>query len=107
MQEGRSGIEYKHLSLEELQALGKRSSEGDLDARETLILSHLGLVNLVLQEYTGKGTDTEDLYQEGCYGLILAVDNYDYRRGTRLSTYAVYWIRKRMKRGKMKYGRTA
>jgi len=93
-----TGMEYKQLSLEEIQTLGKQCAEGDLAAREKLILSHLGLINLIMQEFIGKGTEIDDLYQEGCYGLIQAVDNYDYLRGTRLSTYASYWIRKRMKR---------
>lgn len=93
-----SGMEYKEMSLEELQVLGKQCAEGDLEAREKLILSHMGLIHVILSEYIGKGTEAEDLFQEGCYGLIQAVDHYDYRRDTRLSTYAGYWIRKRMKR---------
>lgn len=93
-----TGMDYKEMSLEELQTLGKLCAEGDLAAREKLILSHIGLVHMILSEYIGKGAEAEDLFQEGCYGLILAVDHYDYSRGFRLSTYAGYWIRKRMKR---------
>lgn len=84
------------LSKEEWRSLGKRNAAGDLEARETLILSHMNLVSKILPLYRGQGVDDEDLFQEGCYGLIEAVDRYDPDRGALLSTYASYWIKKRM-----------
>lgn len=39
-----------------------------------------------------------DLVEEGAIGLMKAIDNYDYRRGTRFSTYASYWIRQSLTR---------
>lgn len=88
--------EYNNLTREELAALGKRSAEGDLAARNTLILAHMDLVDQILPLYGGQGVDDEDLFQEGCYGLIEAVDRYDYTKDVLLTTYATHWIRKRM-----------
>lgn len=84
------------LSPEELYDLGRRSAEGDLSARETLILSHLPLVNKLVSRFKGRGVDYDDLYQEGCCGLIEAVIRYDYTRGTSLAAYAYHWINKRL-----------
>lgn len=88
--------ERKNYTMEELASLGKRSAEGDLAARNELVLSHMYLVEQILPQFRGKGVDADDLFQEGCYGLIEAVDRYDYTKGIRLSTYAAHWIRKRM-----------
>lgn len=85
------------LSLDECLELGRRCAEGDLAARERLIVSHLYLIDDVLFTFENKGVDTEDLFQEGCYGLLRAVDLYDYKRGVRFNTYAVHWIRKFMR----------
>lgn len=87
----------KKMSLEECLELGRRCSEGDLEARETLILSHMYLVDDVLFPFLNKGVDTNDLFQEGCLGLLKAVDLYNYKRGVLFSTYAVHWIKKQMR----------
>lgn len=84
------------LSPEELYDLGRLSAEGDLSARETLILSHLPLVNKMVSRFMNRGVDYDDLYQEGCCGLIEAVIRYDYTRGTSLAAYAYHWINKRL-----------
>ena len=41
----------------------------------------------------GAGVSQADLFQEGCVGLIVAVERFDYARGFRFSTYALFWIR--------------
>lgn len=87
---------FTDLSPEELYDLGQRSSEGDLSARETLILSYLPLVKRLVYKFLGRGVDYDDLYQEGCCGLIEAVTRYDYTRGTPLGAYAYHWINKRL-----------
>lgn len=87
----------ERMSLEECLDLGRRSSEGDPEARETLILSHIYLIESILAEFCNKGADPDDLFQEGCYGLLKAVDLYDYKKGVLFSTYAVHWIRKQMR----------
>ena len=84
------------LSPEELHDLGRRSAEGDLSARETLILSHLPLVKKMVSRFMNRGVEYDDLYQEGCCGLIEAVIRYDYTRGTSLAAYAYHWINKRL-----------
>ena len=86
------------LSQEEVYDLGRRSAEGDLSARETLILAHLPLVKKLADKFKGRGVDYDDLYQEGCYGLIEAVIRYDYTRGTPLGAYAYHWINKRLRK---------
>ena len=62
--------------------------------REALILEHLPLVEKLVRQYAWEGVDKEVLYQEGCYGLILAVDRYVPTKGASLSTFSVYYIRK-------------
>lgn len=74
--------------------LAKRSEAGDLAAREQLILDHLWLIERSIVPYLNKGVPREDLYQEACYGLILAVDKYDWRKDVQLSTYASFHIKK-------------
>ena len=55
--------------------------------------ANLGLVGLVTRSFAGSGTPNPDLFQEGCLGLITAVQRFDHRRGLRFSTYALYWVR--------------
>lgn len=81
---------------EEEHQLAIQAMNGDRKARETLILNHLSLVRRILSSYRGKGTPDDVLFQEGCYGLILAVDHYDPDKGASLSTYATYYIKKYM-----------
>lgn len=51
------------------------------------------------KRFTGSGLQLVDLIQEGTLGLIRAVDRYDWRRGCRFSTYAMWWIRQSVQRG--------
>ena len=55
--------------------------------------ANLGLVGAVLAPYVRAGMQVADLFQEGCLGLIAAVERFDHRRGVRFSTYATYWVR--------------
>lgn len=71
---------------EELIAL---SQAGDERAREQLITENTGLIWSVARRFTGRGTETEDLYQLGCLGFLKAVDGFDLAFGTQFSTYAV------------------
>ena len=62
--------------------------------REEMVRAHLRLVVAIAKKYRGQSSlDFSDLIQEGNLGLIRAVEKYDYRRGVKLSTYAVWWIR--------------
>lgn len=82
------------LSADEEQSLARGMRSGEDRARERLIVSNLRLVAKIAQEYTDVGLSLMDLIQEGNLGLIQAVDRFDPERGFRLSTYAVWWIRR-------------
>lgn len=72
--------------IEELIAL---SQAGDENARAQLVTENTGLIWSVARRYTGRGTETEDLFQLGCLGFLKAVDGFDLNFGTQFSTYAV------------------
>lgn len=62
---------------------------GDELAREELILQNTGLIWSVARRFSGRGTETDDLYQLGCLGFLKAVEGFDLEYGTQFSTYAV------------------
>lgn len=65
---------------------------GDKGARDELINGNLRLVLSVIQRFTNRGENPDDLFQVGCIGLIKAIDNFDVTQGVRFSTYAVPMI---------------
>ena len=71
----------------------RRLEEAGDRARQQLVAANLGLVGSVAARYAGGGVALADLFQEGCVGLIVAVERFDHRRGVRFSTYASYWVR--------------
>jgi RNA polymerase primary sigma factor len=80
------------ISTEEEVALAKRIERGDPVAKRKLVQANLRLVVHVAKRYTGKGAEFLDLVQEGNLGLLKAVEKFDYRRGYKFSTYAIWWI---------------
>ncbi|SBW05024.1 RNA polymerase sigma-G factor [uncultured Eubacteriales bacterium] len=82
----------KVLKNEETTALLKRVKEGDMDAREQLIAGNLRLVLSVIQKFTNRGENVDDLFQVGCIGLIKAIDNFNTDLDVRFSTYGVPMI---------------
>jgi RNA polymerase primary sigma factor len=74
--------------------------------REQIIRSHLRLVIAIAREYRGRGLPFMDLIQEGNLGLEKAVDRFDYRRGNRLSTFAIWSIDSAISRGLANKART-
>jgi RNA polymerase primary sigma factor len=82
------------LSAEQERDLARGVRGGDQSSRERLIVCNLRLVAKIAQEYSDVGLPLLDLIQEGNLGLIQAVDRFDPERGFRLSTYAVWWIRR-------------
>lgn len=67
-------------------------------ARQRMIQCNFFLVVSIAKKYANQGFGLLDLIQEGNMGLIRAADKFDYRRGTRFSTYATYWIRQNISR---------
>ncbi len=94
------------LTAEEEFDLGKKISEGDQEALDTLVCSNLRLVVAVAKKYRGRGLDFLDLIQEGNLGLIKAAEKYDYTRGFRFSTYATWWIKQSISRAITNQSRT-
>ena len=80
------------LKNEEAQALLERAKAGDKAAREELISGNLRLVLSVIQKFSGRGENVDDLFQVGCIGLIKAIDNFDVSQNVRFSTYGVPMI---------------
>lgn len=82
----------KVLKNEETQALLLRAKAGDKQAREELISGNLRLVLSVIQRFTNRGENADDLFQVGCIGLIKAIDNFNTDLDVRFSTYGVPMI---------------
>ncbi|MBE6747168.1 MAG: RNA polymerase sporulation sigma factor SigG [Ruminococcaceae bacterium] len=82
----------KVLKEEEKMSLLRKSREGDTRARDELISGNLKLVLSVIQRFSNKNENPDDLFQVGCIGLIKAIDNFDLSQNVRFSTYAVPMI---------------
>lgn len=82
----------KVLKEAEKIELLKKVRSGDTDSREKLINGNLRLVLSVIQRFSSRGENSDDLFQVGCIGLIKAIDNFDISQNVRFSTYAVPMI---------------
>lgn len=89
---------YDLLSREEEVMLAQKIEKGDNSARQKMIASNLRLAIYIAKKYQNKGCSLEDLIQESSIGLIKAVDRFDWRKGFKFSTYAVWWIRQAVQR---------
>ena len=90
------------LTLDEEVALAKAIEEGGekgVMARKTLIEANLRFVMYCAKKYAGRGVELEDLNSLGIEGLMKAVDKFDYTKGFRFATYAVWWINQSISRG--------
>ena len=70
----------------------KRVREGDEEARQEMITGNLRLVLSIVQRFSGRKENPDDLFQVGCIGLIKAVDHFDIEKEVMFSTYAVPMI---------------
>ena len=93
------------LSPEEISKLRAEDARGRA-SRRRLIEANLRLVVSVARKYAGRGISLLDLIQEGNFGLLRAVDRFDYRKGHRFSTYATWWIRQAITRAIADQSRT-
>ena len=86
------------LKNDEMRELLDRSHHGDKAARDKLICGNLRLVLSVIQRFTSRGENPDDLFQVGCIGLIKAIDNFDPSHEVMFSTYGVPMISGEVKR---------
>lgn len=82
----------KVLTEEEKRELMVRIRDGDIGARQEMICGNLRLVLSIIQRFTNRREDLDDLFQVGCIGLVKAVDNFDITKEVMFSTYAVPMI---------------
>lgn len=80
------------LSEKEKEELLCSAKGGDTVAREKLINGNLRLVLSVIQRFSNRGENPDDLFQVGCIGLIKSIDNFDISQNVKFSTYAVPMI---------------
>ncbi len=86
------------LSREEEIDLAEKQAWDDEEARKQLIRANLRLVVKIAKKYEHLGLPLLDLIEEGNLGLIKGVERYDLSRGTKLSTYAAWWIKQSIMR---------
>ena len=82
----------KLLSEKEKAELLKKSQAGDKASRDELVKGNLRLVLSVIQRFSNRGENLDDLFQVGCIGLIKSIQNFDLSYDVRLSTYCVPMI---------------
>ena len=80
------------LKEKEKIELLKKSRQGDKQAREELISGNLRLVLSLVQKFSNRGENPDDLFQVGCIGLMKAIDNFNPELDVRFSTYGVPMI---------------
>jgi RNA polymerase primary sigma factor len=77
--------------------LARRIQNGDAAARERMISANLRLVVTIARDYINLGLPLVDLISEGNIGLMKAIDRFDPEKATKLSTYAIWWIKQAIK----------
>ena len=80
------------LTQEEMRELIARAQAGDDDARKKMIEGNTRLVWSIVQRFSSRGIELDDLFQIGCIGLMKSVDKFDLKYEVKFSTYAVPMI---------------
>ncbi|MBQ8921777.1 MAG: RNA polymerase sporulation sigma factor SigG [Oscillospiraceae bacterium] len=97
-----AGLDTAKLTVlterEKIDLLREMQETGSEQAREKLILGNLRLVLSVIQRFTGRGEDADDLFQIGVIGLMKAINNFDLSKDVRFSTYCVPMIAGELRR---------
>ena len=94
-------VESDSLSEAEKEELAKRIGAAESEARiarDELVQANLRLVISIAVKYQGHNVPLEDLIQEGNIGLIKAASKFDYQKGFKFSTYAIWWIKQAIMR---------
>lgn len=86
------------LKEKEKMELIVKAQAGDKEARQKMINGNLRLVLSVVQKFTGRGENLDDLFQVGCIGLLKAIANFDTTKDVRFSTYGVPMIAGELRR---------
>ena len=89
---GVNTAKLKTLTDEEKRELLLRMKAGDQSARDELIYGNLRLVLSIIQRFSGRKENPDDLFQVGCIGLVKAVDHFNTDLDVKFSTYAVPMI---------------
>ncbi len=97
---------YPMPNYDEQVELAKRVSAGDEEAKKQMLAANLRLVLHWARRYQDRGVEMTDLVQEGVFGLLRAVEKFDWERGFKFSTYATWWIRQALQRAVQQHGRT-
>jgi len=97
---------YPMPNYDEQVELAKRVADGDDEARKQMVAANLRLVLHWARRYQDRGVELVDLVQEGTFGLLRAVEKFDWERGFKFSTYATWWIRQALQRAVQQHGRT-
>lgn len=97
---------YPMPNYDEQVELAKRVTAGDQEAKKQMVAANLRLVLHWARRYQDRGVEMVDLVQEGTFGLLRAVEKFDWERGFKFSTYATWWIRQALQRAVQQHGRT-
>ena len=89
---GVNTAKLKVLSASQMEQLLLQARGGDEDARQQLIEGNLRLVLSVIQRFSSRGENPDDLFQVGCIGLMKAISNFDPTKQVKFSTYGVPMI---------------